>query len=326
MGHYLDDLITVGPPEHNLNTMLALCQRLGVPSAPSKCAGPATKMVLLGFQLDTIRGMVQLPAEKMKRTLALVREWSGKKACKRRELESLQGHLQHAATVVRPGRTFVRRLIELLSVARSSDQWVRLNASPSTRSDLTWWEVFLEGWNGVSMMPRFSMPVVTVESDASGCWGCGARQGSQWLQWQWPEAAQRRQIAPKELLPILFAVAILGRHWSGRLVNCRCDNMAVVSVVDSGYCRDTTMMHMLRCLFFMASHFNVAVQASHIPGVANIAADALSCNQFSRFLQVVPDAAQLPSPRRLVELLVLSQPDWTSPLWARLFRDCCRLV
>ena len=191
VGHYLDDFITVGPPDspecqHNLNTMLALCQRLGDPSAPSKCAGPATKMVFLGFELDTIRGMVQLPAEKMKRTLALVREWSGKKACKRRE--SLLGHLQHAATVVRPGRTFVRRLIELLSVARSRDQWVRLNAS--TRSDLTWWEVFLEGWNGVAMMPRFSMAVVTVESDASGCWGCGARWGSQWLQWQWPEAAQ----------------------------------------------------------------------------------------------------------------------------------------
>ena len=114
----------------------------------------------------------------------------------------------YAATVVRPGRTFVRRIIELLSVARSRDQWVRLNAS--TCSDLTWWEVFLEGWNGVSMMPRFSMPVITVESDASGCWGCGARWGSQWLQWQWPEAAQRWQIAPKELLPILFAVAILG--------------------------------------------------------------------------------------------------------------------
>ena len=114
------------------------------------------------------------------------------------------------------------------------------------------------------------MPVVTVESDASRCWGCGARWGSQWLQWQWPEAAQRWQIAPKELLPILFAGAIWGRHWSGRLVNCRCDNMAVVSVVNSGYYRDTTMMHMLRCLFFMSSHFNVTVQASHIPGVANI--------------------------------------------------------
>ena len=79
-------------------------------------------------------------------------------------------------------------------------------------------------------------------------------------------------------------------------MNCRCDNMAVVSEGNSGYCRDTTLMHMLRCLFFMASHFNVTVQASHIPGVANIAADALSRNQFSRFLQVVPDAAQLPSP------------------------------
>ena len=123
----------------------------------------------------------------------------------------------------------MQHLIELLSVVRSRDRWVLLSAS--TRSDLTCWATFLEGWNGVSMMPRYSLPVITVESDASGSWGCGARWGPQWLQWQWQGAAQGWQIAPKELLPIPFAVAIWGHRWGGRLVHCRCDNMAVISFI-----------------------------------------------------------------------------------------------
>ena len=64
----------------------------------------------------------------------------------------------------------------------------------------------------------------------------------------------------------------------------------------------------------------------HIPGVSNVAADALSRNDFPQFLQVVPDAAAHPTlvPQQLVDLLVKEQPDWTSLRWVQLFGDCCR--
>ena len=331
VGHYLDDYITVGPPSSpvcgdNLHHMLAVCQRLGVPVAKSKCAGPASTMVFLGFEIDTIGKTVKLPTPKLQRTLSLVKVWMGKKVCKRRELESLLGHLQHAATVVRPGRTFVRRLIELLSVAKSRSSWVRLNAS--TRSDLTWWATFMEDWNGVAMMPIYSKPSVRLESDASGSWGCGAKWGSRWLQWRWEGSSQDWEIAPKELLPILFAVAIWGSQWAGSLVECHCDNMAVVMVVNAGCCKDPMLMHLLRCLFFLAAHFSVTVKALHIPGVENIAADAISRNDLSRFMQATPEANPDPSPipEQLVQLLARSRPDWTSSLWVQLFKDCCRLA
>ena len=58
VAHYLDDFITVGSPgspecQTNLGIMLATCQRLGVPVAQKKCAGPATVLVFLGFELNT---------------------------------------------------------------------------------------------------------------------------------------------------------------------------------------------------------------------------------------------------------------------------------
>ena len=145
--------------------------------------------------LNSTLMIVRLPEEKLQRILSIVREWSGRKACKRRDLESLLGHLQHAATVVRPGRTFVRRLIELLSTVQSRDRWIRLNAA--ARSDLGWWLHFMEGWNGVSMMPRSSWPSLSLETDASGGWGCGAHWGSQWFQWQWVGPAVEWPISPK---------------------------------------------------------------------------------------------------------------------------------
>ena len=73
VAHYLDDFVTVGPPESpecqtNLKIMLATCQRLGVPVAQEKCAGPAAVLVFLGFELDTNQMAIRLPEDKLRRT------------------------------------------------------------------------------------------------------------------------------------------------------------------------------------------------------------------------------------------------------------------
>ena len=111
------------------------------------------------------------------------------------------------------------------------------------------------------------------------------------------------------------------------MVECQCDNMAVVAVVNAGYSRDKSMMHLMRCLFFLVAHFHVQIRACHVREVDNVAADALSRNDIPHFLQVVPDAGQpIAIPQGLVDLLVREQPDWTSSRWAQLFSDFCRWV
>jgi hypothetical protein len=72
----------------------------------------------------------------------------------RRELKSLAGKLQHACKVVRLGRTFLRRMLDLLRGSARKQQSIRLNAA--FRSDLRWWQCFLGGWNGVSMLENLS--------------------------------------------------------------------------------------------------------------------------------------------------------------------------
>ena len=95
--------------------------------AGHKGKGPITALTFLGFEVDTEQLVVRLPDKKLQKTKALVQDWVGKKACRKRDLESLLGHLQHAATVVRPGRTFVRRLIELLATVQNPRRWVCIN-------------------------------------------------------------------------------------------------------------------------------------------------------------------------------------------------------
>ena len=331
VAHYLDDYITTGPPHgevcgQNLEIMLSCCRRLGVPVVPEKCAGPSTVMIFLGFELDTNLMVVKLPEEKLQRILSMVQEWKVKKVCRKRELESLLGHLQHAATVIRPGRTFVRRLIELLSAFKNRDHWIRLN--DTTRSDLCWWACFMEVWNGISLMPGRAPLSIPLVSDASGSWGCGAFWGTKWFQWQWDGPSKEWAIAPKELLPILFALVTWGRKWVGCRIECYCDNMAVVAVINSGRAKDKTLMHLLRCMFFVVAHLDIHIHASHVPGVENVAADALSRNCISSFLQEVPgaDPHPTPIPQALVDITVRQQLDWTSPRWAQLFSAFCRQV
>ena len=65
---------------------------------------------------------------------------------------------------------------------------------------------------------------------------------------------------------MLLSCIVWGKEWSGKLIRCHCDNMAVVEVLNSGYSRDREMMHLLRCLFFIAEHFCMQVEAVHLPG------------------------------------------------------------
>ena len=114
--HYLDDFIIVASPnsQQAVQTMDPVCARLGVPMAPHKREGPTKCLVFLGIEIDTVAGELRLPEEKLSRLMSLLQEWGSKKSCQRKELDSLIGLLSHACKVVRPGRSFLRRLLDLL--------------------------------------------------------------------------------------------------------------------------------------------------------------------------------------------------------------------
>ena len=96
------------------------------------------------------------------------------------------------------------------------DHYVRLNSA--ARVDITWWFLFIDRWNGLSMAwdLRQCNPDVTIYSDASGGWGCGAYADELWFQLEWPPQAKDFSIAIKELIPVVVSAALFGKAWSGR--------------------------------------------------------------------------------------------------------------
>ena len=142
----------------NLQTLIAVCQSLGLPLHPGKCIGPVTRLVVLDIELDSTDQYAHLPAEKLATLQELIQSWWSRRWCTRRQLESLIGHLHHAAKVVWPGRTFLRRMIDLLCCFRTRDHPIRLNLE--FQLEVQWWHEFLASWHGVSfwLFPGMSAP------------------------------------------------------------------------------------------------------------------------------------------------------------------------
>ncbi len=250
-------------------------------------------------------------------------EWGSRKAVRKRELLSLIGHLQHAAKVVRQGRSFLRRLIDLSTVVNHLDKFVRLNIG--ARSDITWWRTFAHQWNGTSMLYTYNLqrPQLHIYSDASGSWGCAALTGAVWFQLQWPPSARDGHISAKEMIPIVIAALLWGKEWQGLSIRFHSDNTAVVALLNSGSVCDDSMMHLMRCLTFVAASFNFIFSSAHIPGTENVLADALSRNKAKLFLSLSPQAQRSPSPipTAVLELLLTEKPDWTSRAWIKLWNS-----
>ena len=329
--HYLDDFLFGGSPdsdscERSLDLALRMCSLLGFPVMTEKVFGPSTSLEFLGFLVDTVSMEIRLPDVKLQQIKHLLRSWAARKSCSKRELLSLIGSLQHASAVVKPGRGFLRRMIDLSKRGLHLDAVMRLNAE--FRADLHWWASFIDSWNGISVMSALCRRPVDawLTSDASGSWGCGAYFRRLWfnLSWEACPTWKDEHIAVKELLPIVISCAVWGKQMSHLHVRCRCDNAAVVSMLNKHTSQHPVTMHLLRCLFFICARYSISLTAEHLPGRWNGAADALSRGNIASFFQAVPYAAASPCsiPSELLEVLIHQRPNWLSFEWSDAFQAC----
>ena len=301
ISHYVDDFIFFGAP-HSQECAVAMgiglqtLDILGAPIEPDKSEGPATILPILGIEVDTNLMQLRLPEDKLVRLQQSIAAWRTRKCCTKRDLLSLIGTLQHAAKVVRPGRAFIRRMIDLSMVRSHPSATLRLNRE--FRADLEWWFQFAANWNGVSILApaKASVPDGLITSDASGSWGCGAYHNQRWFQLQWTQSTINWHITSKELLPIVVAAAIWGSRWAGKTIKALCDNMAVVHILRSHHSKDPTVMHLVRCLSLIEATYDFTIVSEHLPGKHNSLADALSRDNLAYFLSYHPQAQPDPTP------------------------------
>ena len=115
--HYLDDFFLAAHDEStckkHMHTILKLFEFLGVPVAEDKLIGPSTCLTYLGIEIDTQAHTMRLPVEKLADLNTELASWLMRSKSTKRELLSIIGKLSFAAKVVKPGRMFLRRLINL---------------------------------------------------------------------------------------------------------------------------------------------------------------------------------------------------------------------
>ena len=164
--------------------------------------------------LDSIKMEIRLPEEKARDLAAALEHWAERQSCRKRELLSLIGKLSHACKVIRVGRLFLRRMINIAARAKHIDHWAHLNAE--FRADVGWWRAFLPVWNNCCMMlvvDKEALPDFTVYSDVSvsvAIWG------NRWLQWEMEGTWADHQIAIKELIPIVVTCAVWDHQWQNK--------------------------------------------------------------------------------------------------------------
>jgi len=344
--HYVDDFLFVvqgkkAIADQLLANALELCADLGLPMAADKTVGPVTQLTFLGLELDSQRMEARLPASRRESLQQLMLAWGRKKeeaADRRRlrrrkgapepdkpdaaaasvqELQSLTGLLNFACAVVRPGRFYLRRIINhtMRVAAISRSRTALFPISDSVWADIEWWREFLGEWNGISLLYErewTEAPLIEFRSDACDT-GYGAHYRRQWFAGRWSEAelaAARRRTRISmpflELRALTLAAATWGSEWRGMKITFRCDCMPVVQAITRCTSRRPPTMHHLRHLSTLACQFGFDFRCHHIEGATNTIADVLSrYGDCAAFRSACPNALPHPS---LIAHVPLPQP------------------
>ena len=289
--NYLDDFIVIAKDkdscesaQQNLHIVLT---RLGFKIATKKVSPPAQVLTYLGIVINTMEMTLSLGEDKLERVISCVTALKNKKWCARKLLEQTAGLLAHCATVVRGGRTYTRRIYDLLRDA--GPQCKRIVLSELAMLDLKWWATFISSFNGKARMFDKSCEVVTLTTDASSS-GFGGHSVYDYYWGFWgdhdpvcPHQAKaplepiyRDNINVGELWPVLVALQRSCVSWKNCVVEVVTDNTQVYHELRTGGGSNPTTMGWLREVFWTTAMFNIYIKPSWIKSEDNLLADCLS--------------------------------------------------
>ena len=295
---YLDDYLVMGDSQEECRSkqtvLIELLRQLGFHIAWKKIMGPSQVTRYLGLELDSINMEIRLPSDKVERTRSLIKEFRNKKVCSRKDLQVLSGYLAHASQVVKGGRTFSRRIINLIKYIPDDGKVVHI---PSwLGEDLKWWVSFIDIFNGKAKMVQPSVdgsPQVETDSSKSGF---GARWDGDWLAGVWDQEREQESItyldhhwskSPEEVVedddinilelwPVLASLDRWGEVWRDRKVVIWTDNTQVQSMILTGRSKSIKAMWWLRELFWRSCLYNIHIVSRRISTKQNLVADYLS--------------------------------------------------
>ena len=277
---YLDDFIGVSPAlnaQTDFQALSHLLSSLGLQESSEKACPPSPVIICLGVELNTDALTLSVSPGRLCELEQLLEQWIHKRTATKAALQSLVGKLIFTSKCVRQSRIFIARILILLRKVLFNHHHINLTAE--FRKDIAWWRRFLRAYNVVSMIStaQWSSPGEVFTTDAC-LTGCGGLCGDQYFHAAFPSFVVQHtlDINCLELLTIIVALHLWGLRWSGLRLTVRCDNEVVVTVLNTGRCRNSFLNSCLRELCYLAAIHEFEIRAVHVPGVSNRYADILS--------------------------------------------------
>ena len=275
---YLDDFLIIDESKENcllaMNVLLCLLGELGFWINWSKVVDPCQNIVFLGINFDSVNFNLTLPENKVKETMDLLQWFSDKSRASKKQLQSLAGKLNWASRVIRGGRTYLRRVLNLQNSIKLPHHKAKLNIE--FRKDIAWWQGFMSQFNGVPMGKKTSIGQVHVDA-CNVAAGIAFEGDWAYLNWglDWPEVA-KFHINHKEVLAIILAARKWGHLWSNSSVTVLTDSECAKYIIRNGTTANPVVMNYLRELFWISAFYNFDLIPVHIKGHDNILPDTIS--------------------------------------------------
>lgn len=299
--HYLDDFMLIMPRNLATPALLAkleldyilLTDLLGVPRRDDKNAC-GTRVVLLGFMVDTVLLQMSIPKEKLEKVSRLTTNTLSETSLSLVDAQSLAGLLTWCAPAVQLGWVFCRRMWSFVASygPNATAQW-RKRISMLVREDLQWWSSLAASpFNGVHFFDE-NRDTMRVYTDASKV-GIGGFAFESTIDVSWHTAQAQGLLSDEfvfshpivaidtvfdiniyEMLAVQVAIQHWGKKWQGKRAIVYTDNTTVFQGFQKQSLASPANASLRETLLFAAS-IDLEIIAEWVPGKDNDLADALS--------------------------------------------------
>ena len=290
--NYIDDVVGLGVPSiatQSYHKLLELLQELGLDVNVTKNHPPDTCVTCLGINIDTKKFTLSVPDKKLSEIKNTCIMWKNKTTCSKKQLQSLLGLLLYISKCVKHSRHFLNRMLETLKTAPDANN-IHLDAN--FRKDLFWFNTFLTTFNGTTFFNHRKIDA-TLEIDAC-LEGLGGRYGNIIYHVPIPQGFRNYNICHLEMINVLVSIRLWCTYFAHKKVLLKCDNMACVSVLNSGKTKDSVLSAIARNVQMILAEFDITLNVIHVMGKHNVIADVLSRWSLNQDVQRLTEVIQNP--------------------------------
>ena len=236
---------------------------------------PVTCIEFIGYVIDSLgpdgKPWVSITQARIRKLKKDISRAIAKGYIQARLLAKIAGQAITMCRAILPGKLKLRSIYALL---RSRELWSDLLLiDTSAKTDLQWWLSAIDTWNG---SPLSSPPVeLQIWTDASDT-GWGAACGQLEASGSWDLDHINRHINYKELLAVLLALQSFAFQIQGKSVQIMTDNSTTMAYLNNMGGPSALLTDLAEKVWAEALSLNVTLLASHVAGISNTHADALS--------------------------------------------------